>query len=91
VPGQSAWQNVLSGPRRDARPDALDRIRSSLCVASGLIADRLQLDNAILQHGVTGDRCSRVVALPLTFDFERKIAVGDRDEARRIAASMAKL
>ena len=41
--------NVL---RVDARPEPVDRILGPLCVGAGLIADRLELGNTVLQHRV---------------------------------------
>jgi hypothetical protein len=53
----------------DARPEPLDRIFGPLCVRAGLIADRLELGDSLLQHrvGEIGDAVlNRVVEPPLT-------------------------
>jgi hypothetical protein len=38
--------------RRDARPEPIDCILGPLCVGAGLIADRLELRNSVLEHRV---------------------------------------
>jgi hypothetical protein len=54
---------------RDARPKPIERTLSPLCVSTGLIANRLQLGNAILQQRIReiGDAVLDGVVQPLEF------------------------
>jgi hypothetical protein len=55
--------------RCDARPEAFDRVLGPLCVTAGLVADRLELSNSVLQHRVReiGDAVLDRVVKPLEF------------------------
>jgi hypothetical protein len=53
--------------RCDARPEPIDRVLGPFCVSAGLIADRLELRNSLLQHRVReiGDAVLDRVVEPL--------------------------
>ena len=59
----------LEGLWRDGRAGAINRVLGPLCVKAGLIARRLELTDAVLQHGVReiGDTVLDGVVEPLEF------------------------
>src|SRR3981189_3715586 len=64
--------------RRDARTEPFYGVLGSLCVSAGLVADRLELGNSVLQHrvGEIGDAVLDRVVEPLEFGvcFARSLA-----------------
>ena len=61
----------LQGLRCDSRSRAIDRFLGALCVSAGLIADGLELGNAVLQHwvGEIGNAVLDGVVEPLELGF----------------------
>ena len=75
----------LEGVGCDARPGALDRLLGAPCVGAGLIADGLELGNAVLQHwvGEIGNAVLDGVVEPLGGIMGGELAFDLRDARQR--------